>query len=124
MRELYLALESNGFQFNHSTRKDFSELFQVFDGTVDPDLALGKFWSSRTPRNVVFDHSDTLRKMARLGCEFSIPTTQWIEKFIQHLIVVGSVTKPNPDLLHLGQFTRNRIFTNPNNPAVALQRTA
>lgn len=124
MRDLYLSLEKNGFQFNHSPRKNFSELFQGFDGTADADLALGKFWSSRTPRNVVYDHSKTLRKLEKLDCKFEVPTALWIDKFVQHLIATNAVNKSNPDLLHLGQFTRNRIFTYPNNPAVALKKTA
>ena len=121
MKALYKALANNGFTFNHSTSKTFGEMFDWLDSSVDSDFALGKLWSSRSPRNVIYDHSATLRKLEKLGCRFEKPTQEWIEKFICHLIEQKAIVKSDPDLLHLGQFTRKRIFKNPDYPSILLK---
>lgn len=121
MKALYKALANNGFTFNHSTCKTFGEMFDWLDSSVDSDFALGKLWSSRSPRNVIYDHSATLRKLEKLGCRFEKPTQEWIEKFICHLIEQKAIVKSDPDLLHLGQFTRKRIFKNPDYPSILLK---
>ncbi|WP_462164700.1 AMP-binding protein [Pseudoalteromonas xiamenensis] len=124
MKALYKALANNGFTLNHSTNKTFGDVFGWLDSTVDSDFALGKLWSSRSPRNVIYDHSVTLRKLDKLGCRFEEPTEAWIEKFICHLIEQKAISKSDPDLLHLGQFTRKRIFKNPDYPSVLLKASA
>ncbi|MCG9760810.1 MULTISPECIES: AMP-binding protein [Pseudoalteromonas] len=124
IKSLYQALVKQGFKFNRSTCKSFGELFEAFDGTADSDLALGKLWSSRSPRNVVYDHSETLRKLSLIDCQFEPPTLAWIEQFVAHLIERKAICKSDPNQLHYGQFTRKRIFQYPDYPSDLLKEIA
>lgn len=113
MKDIFDALRRNGIQLNSSTYHTFNDLFGSVANKDDKDVALGKVWSSRQPRNVQFDHSKTLRLLRAMGTEFEAPSAQWLDKAIRYLLSVKAIKRSSANEIHALQSKRRRIFTVP-----------
>jgi thioester reductase-like protein len=91
--KIFKILKQLGFDFKKTKFKNFGELFNHYDCSSSSDLALGKIWATRKPRNVIFDNTKTLRTINNYGLDFFIPTEQWISSFVKNLVETGDLYK-------------------------------
>ncbi|HSU16594.1 AMP-binding protein [Longimicrobium sp.] len=82
LREMGFALESTG-------EKDFRTVFEELQGSHDPDLALGLFWTGRSSRNVVYVHENTHRLLDRMGCAIPPVDAGWLRRYLGGLVRSG-----------------------------------
>jgi hypothetical protein len=66
-----------------------AELLARYAVADNTDVALGRFWAGRQPRNVRFDHSGTHRLLANLGVAFPPLSNGWLHRYIAHLATAG-----------------------------------
>jgi thioester reductase-like protein len=117
MTDLFRSIERKGIHFKDSNAENFRTLFQQFKDNKNPDVVLGRFWSSRKPRNVTFNHQKTDRYLKRLGVEFSPINHAWLSSFVGQLIQKNAIKRPNAEIVHIDQHRRRRIFDIPTAPS-------
>ncbi|MBA3486523.1 MAG: SDR family oxidoreductase, partial [Lysobacter sp.] len=90
MGTLFDALGGLGIAFEQTGHADYLSLFNAVRDTQDAELALGHFWATRRPRNVVYSHERTQRTLQRLGRSFSPTDSTWLSRFVQSLAEAGA----------------------------------
>ena len=104
MERLFGCLADQGVSLQSTDHDTFADLFAPHDGNGDADIALGRFWAGRQPRNVRFNHQRTLRQLARLNLSFSPLDDEWLAAFVAGLIRWGQlpVTAAKPQFPQSG----------------------
>lgn len=113
MSKLFEALEHKGISFSRTNADDFKSLFQKANDNLDPDIIRGRFWSSRKPRNIIYNHQRTDNHLKRHGIVFSPIDQVWILSFLGQLIEKDALKKPNAEIFHIERLQRRRIFDIP-----------
>lgn len=89
VERFFAALSSIGIEFQQSHHASFASLFSSIRGQADPDVALGYFWSTRKPRNIIYDSERTHRLLRRFGYSFTKLDEEWLVNFFRLLAVEG-----------------------------------
>ncbi|MGF6095692.1 AMP-binding protein [Pseudomonas sp. 18175] len=94
LTQLRTALARRGVSLGLVPAASLRELFQQSGQMQDAEVALGHFWASRPPRNVQFDHQNTLALLADKGMRFSALDEAWLDRFLDHLFASGALPRP------------------------------
>lgn len=86
MRRVFDRLQHQGFPLVNTSHTSFSAIFSEDIAEEDRDIALGRFWAARKPRNITFNHERTLTLLERLDCRFNELDDYWLDRFIRGLV--------------------------------------
>ncbi len=80
------AFEHFGAQFERVNCLSLEQLFRQSGRLNNKDIAISHFWLARGERNIHFNHTRTHKHLRRHGIEFGELNSEWVNKFIKHLV--------------------------------------
>jgi amino acid adenylation domain-containing protein/thioester reductase-like protein len=83
--EIFDELRRLGYHLEASAARDIAGVLLEHPDPADPEVALGRLWASRRPRNVVVEQARTSRLLAGLGVRFEPPSRDWLRAHLRHL---------------------------------------
>lgn len=90
------ALQKLGIPVARTVAGSLKEALERSGKTALAPVALGLFWASREPRNIIYDHSRTLSRLSAHGVEFTELSHDWVLRFVKRLSDLGLFRQAQP----------------------------
>jgi thioester reductase-like protein len=89
IERFFEALRRAGIAVGTCEHDSFASLFNAVRDTRATEIAVGRFWASRKPRNVRYNHARTLQLLQLLNRPFTELEEEWLGRFVEGLDGAG-----------------------------------